>query len=92
MPESDLSGIATGNWGCGAFRGNPQLKVLIQLMAAAVSRRPIVYFTFGDKPLRDCISDMYWHLINHNISVGKYSLLSLLVYVSVFLFLINLFL
>ena len=27
--------IATGNWGCGAFGGDPQLKSLIQLMAAA---------------------------------------------------------
>ena len=28
--------IATGNWGCGAFRGDPTLKFLQQLMAAAV--------------------------------------------------------
>ncbi|XP_057337113.1 poly(ADP-ribose) glycohydrolase-like [Microplitis mediator] len=71
MPQRNLSAIATGNWGCGEFGGNPQLKVLIQLMAAAVSQRAIVYFTFGDKPLRDCISKMYWHLINHNISVSR---------------------
>ncbi|XP_057337109.1 poly(ADP-ribose) glycohydrolase-like [Microplitis mediator] len=71
IPERNLSAIATGKWGCGAFRGNPQLKVLIQLMAAAVSQRPVVCYTFGDNQLRDCISDMYWHLINHNISVAR---------------------
>jgi poly(ADP-ribose) glycohydrolase len=27
--------IATGNWGCGAFKGNTHLKAIVQLMAAA---------------------------------------------------------
>ncbi|XP_034945167.1 poly(ADP-ribose) glycohydrolase [Chelonus insularis] len=70
MPKNDLSAVATGNWGCGAFRGNPKLKVLIQLMAAAVAGRSLVYFTFGDKNLRDSVADMYWHLINQNVDVG----------------------
>jgi len=29
------AGIATGNWGCGAFNGNKQLKAMIQLIAAS---------------------------------------------------------
>lgn len=40
--------IATGNWGCGAFGGDPQLKFLIQLMAAAVAKKPLMYFTVDD--------------------------------------------
>lgn len=71
-PSNNLPAVATGNWGCGAFRGNPQLKVLVQLMAAAVAGRSMVYFTFGDTNLRDNVSDMYWHLIKHDIDVGKY--------------------
>ncbi|KAF7991985.1 hypothetical protein HCN44_010786 [Aphidius gifuensis] len=71
MHHDDLSAIATGNWGCGAFRGNPQLKVLIQLMAAAVAKRPMVYFTFGDKKLRDSVAEMYWHLVDRNIEIGN---------------------
>ncbi|KAK0181940.1 hypothetical protein PV327_000118 [Microctonus hyperodae] len=71
MPKNDLSAIATGNWGCGAFRGNPQLKVLIQLMAAAVSGRSMVYFTFNDKALRDSVAEMYWHLVDRNVDVGR---------------------
>ncbi|KAK0082139.1 hypothetical protein PV326_007329, partial [Microctonus aethiopoides] len=71
MPRNDLSAIATGNWGCGAFRGNPQLKVLIQLMAAAVSGRSMVYFTFNDKALRDSVAEMYWHLVDRNVDVGR---------------------
>lgn len=28
-------GIATGNWGCGAFGGDPQLKAVLQWIAAS---------------------------------------------------------
>ncbi|CAF0836933.1 unnamed protein product [Brachionus calyciflorus] len=40
--------IATGNWGCGAFNGNIELKFLIQLIAATEAGRDLVYFTFND--------------------------------------------
>ncbi|XP_046432924.1 poly(ADP-ribose) glycohydrolase-like isoform X2 [Neodiprion fabricii] len=71
IPRDKLSAIATGNWGCGAFRGDPQLKVLLQLMAAAVAGRAMVYFTFGDVELRNKVAAMYWHLIERNISIGQ---------------------
>ena len=63
--------VATGNWGCGAFGGDPHLKVLIQLMAAAECNRDILYFTFGDEELRDNIFDMYSFLKRNDITVGK---------------------
>ena len=66
-----LTAVATGNWGCGAFRGDPRLKCLIQLMVAAVTRRDVVYFTFGDKQLRDDVYNMYSLLTEKNITVGK---------------------
>lgn len=28
-------GIATGNWGCGAFGGDPEIKSMIQWLAAS---------------------------------------------------------
>lgn len=31
----DEVGIATGNWGCGAFGGDPELKAMIQWLAAS---------------------------------------------------------
>lgn len=34
MCHSDV-GIATGNWGCGAFGGDPQVKTVIQWLAAS---------------------------------------------------------
>ncbi len=56
--QSPPAAVATGNWGCGAFGGDPYLKCLIQLMAAAESGRDLCYFTFGDVDLRDRFSDL----------------------------------
>ena len=41
--------IATGNWGCGVFGGDIELKVLVQWMAASLAGRKVRYFGFGDK-------------------------------------------
>ncbi|XP_074657360.1 uncharacterized protein LOC141910566 [Tubulanus polymorphus] len=41
--------IATGNWGCGAFGGDPQLKAIIQWIAASyASSSAMIYYTFQD--------------------------------------------
>ncbi|XP_076162442.1 poly(ADP-ribose) glycohydrolase isoform X2 [Ptiloglossa arizonensis] len=68
--RNNLPAIATGNWGCGAFRGNPKLKVLLQLMAAAVTGRAMVYFTFGDTILRDDIDEMYSHFVENETNIA----------------------
>ena len=67
---SPLAAIATGNWGCGAYHGDPRLKCLLQLMAAAKAGRDVVYFTFGDRTLRDDLFDMYSLLKMKSITVG----------------------
>lgn len=70
---SDLTtpapGIASGNWGCGAFRGEATLKALLQLMACTVTSRPLVYFTFGNDELRDDVHNMHTYFIENNILV-----------------------
>lgn len=35
MAHQDKIGIVTGNWGCGAFGGDPELKAIIQWLAAS---------------------------------------------------------
>ena len=40
--------FATGNWGCGCFGGDLQLKALLQWMAASRAGRAMVYYPFGD--------------------------------------------
>ncbi|XP_034239743.1 poly(ADP-ribose) glycohydrolase-like [Thrips palmi] len=69
--SNTLAPVATGNWGCGAFRGDPHLKALLQLLAAGEAGRALVYFTFGDEKLRDRIFAMYQFLIDNNVTVGK---------------------
>lgn len=41
--------FATGNWGCGVFGGDPQLKALLQWMAASANERATHYYSFGDE-------------------------------------------
>ncbi|XP_017112375.1 poly(ADP-ribose) glycohydrolase [Drosophila elegans] len=52
-------GVATGNWGCGAFGGDSYLKALLQLMVCAQLGRPLAYYTFGDTDLRDDFHGMW---------------------------------
>nr|XP_018914273.1 PREDICTED: poly(ADP-ribose) glycohydrolase-like [Bemisia tabaci] len=66
-----ICGIATGNWGCGVFCGNAELKALLQVMAAGQTGRDLAYFTFKDDKLRDSIYKMYKFLCDKRSTVGK---------------------
>lgn len=70
VPLAQRSAIATGNWGCGAFRGDPQLKAIIQLMAASVAGRDLVYFTFGNKHLCQKLRAAHDLLTKRGVTVG----------------------
>ncbi|KAL5004025.1 hypothetical protein ScPMuIL_017481 [Solemya velum] len=43
--------VATGNWGCGAFRGDPHVKSLLQWMAASYAGVPLLLFYSFSNPL-----------------------------------------
>jgi poly(ADP-ribose) glycohydrolase len=45
--------IATGNWGCGAFGGDPAQKAVIQWLAASSVGRSLRYYTRGDERVGD---------------------------------------
>ena len=43
--------IITGKWGCGAFKGDPQLKFLIQWMACSEAGKRMKFCSFNEKSL-----------------------------------------
>jgi len=52
ISSDEYIGVSTGNWGCGAFGGNPEIKSMIQWIAASQALRPFVnYYTFEDASL-----------------------------------------
>lgn len=71
IEQEHLKPIATGNWGCGAFRGDKELKSLIQLIVAAQCKRNLVYFTFGDECLMQRFHELYELLCQNRIVVGQ---------------------
>nr|XP_043609856.1 poly(ADP-ribose) glycohydrolase 1-like isoform X2 [Erigeron canadensis] len=68
--SQDEVGIVTGNWGCGAFGGDPELKAMIQWLAASQALRPfVVYYTFGLEALQTLDQVARW-ITSHRWSVG----------------------
>jgi poly(ADP-ribose) glycohydrolase len=64
------SPVATGNWGCGAFRGDKHLKFLIQAMAAGGAARPLVYYCCGDREFVDQIVGLSARLRDKRVTVS----------------------
>ena len=62
--------IATGNWGCGAFNGNHELKFIQQWIAASFAGIEILdYYTFKDKNM--ILVAKYYEKINDKFKTPK---------------------
>ncbi|KDO20439.1 hypothetical protein SPRG_14311 [Saprolegnia parasitica CBS 223.65] len=62
LPDEPLTAphraIATGNWGCGVFGGDVQLKFLLQWVAASLQGRSTLrYYTFQHAALVNCLEN-----------------------------------
>eukprot|EP00759_Apiculatamorpha_spiralis_P034920 PhF_6_TR36007/c0_g1_i1/m.52173/K07759/PARG; poly(ADP-ribose) glycohydrolase len=68
-PKSKAA-ISTGNWGCGVFGGNAQLKALIQLCAASAVSRPVRYYTFGNAALAHGLAKIWKKAKDSKLTVG----------------------
>ncbi|KAF7836569.1 poly(ADP-ribose) glycohydrolase 1-like isoform X1 [Senna tora] len=70
MEQQDNIGVATGNWGCGAFGGDPEVKTIIQWLAASQALRPFIsYYTFGMEALQNLDQVVDW-ISSHGWTVG----------------------
>ena len=49
--------VSTGHWGCGAFGGDPNIKCLVQVMAASMAGvKKLDFYCFNDKVFHDLFS------------------------------------
>lgn len=71
VQTENLSAVATGNWGCGAFGGDKRLKALLQMMAAAEAERDLMYFTFGDADLVKDVLHIHKLITDTHATVGS---------------------
>jgi len=62
--------IATGNWGCGAFNGNHELKFIQQWIAASYAGiERLDYYTFKDKNM--ILVEKYYEKIKNKFKTAK---------------------
>ena len=61
--------VETGNWGCGVFRGDFQLKALLQWIAVSLVKKDIIYYPFGEELLED-LGRMVQVLQQRKITIG----------------------
>lgn len=59
--KSTTRPVATGNWGCGVFHGDPELKAVIQWIAASAAGCPVVaYHAFGEQRISGVSYPVCW--------------------------------
>jgi len=63
--------VSTGNWGCGIFRGDPQLKAMLQWISVTLSGRKVAYYTFSDRRMANgIIKDFIAGIAPKKVTVG----------------------
>jgi poly(ADP-ribose) glycohydrolase len=65
--------VATGNWGCGVFEGDAELKSLIQWMAISRSGKVMHYFPWSDEAIYYGLPELAEVIMNRGVSVGELS-------------------
>jgi poly(ADP-ribose) glycohydrolase len=75
MTKQGDTAIATGNWGCGVFKGDHVLKFLIQLIAISASNKSgMLYHTFGDDDLQQALFHIHGTILRKHQTTSKFSI------------------
>lgn len=72
LPDSPWR-IATGNWGCGAFGGDLELKSVIQWLAASRARREMHYFPWDEESVHEEFPPLVDAMVERGVTVGEVS-------------------
>jgi len=67
---ANFPSIATGNWGCGAFKGDAPLKAMLQWAAASQCGRQLRYFPF-ELTWGPILMDLSKNLVEKGATVGE---------------------
>ncbi|KAL9647504.1 hypothetical protein ABK040_006864 [Willaertia magna] len=67
----NLQKVSTGNWGCGAFGSDKQLKAIIQYIAATLSGKELLYYTFNEEELTNNFNNFAKIILEKKITVGQ---------------------
>jgi poly(ADP-ribose) glycohydrolase len=68
-PDSPAE-VATGNWGCGAFGGDPELKSVLQWLAATRAHKAMCYFPWANASLAAELPALTGALVASGATVG----------------------
>lgn len=64
-------GIITGNWGCGAFGGDPEVKAILQWLAASQALRPFVLYCTFDLEQLQAVDQVTQWILSEEWTVGE---------------------
>jgi poly(ADP-ribose) glycohydrolase len=62
--------VATGNWGCGVFNGDVELKALIQWLAASLVGREMHYFPYDNQRVLEVFPKLTAALLRKGVSAA----------------------
>nr|CDS19301.1 polyADP ribose glycohydrolase [Echinococcus granulosus] len=63
--------VVSGHWGCGVFKGDKELKCLIQMMACAQAGKSLAYCTFSDDDFAKKALQVFQVLCSSSCTVGQ---------------------
>jgi len=62
--------FVTGNWGCGAFGGDLQLKAIEQLLGASEAGFDLIYSTYKQNEFKLQLDTFWQWLVKNKVTVG----------------------
>lgn len=69
--EGTPNRVATGNWGCGAFGGDAELKSVIQWMAAIRTGKVMHYFPWDNEEVLSGLPNLATDLVARDVTVDE---------------------
>lgn len=71
VPSEEAASVATGNWGCGVFGGDVELKFLLQWIACALAKKHMHYFPFDEKRFEAVMVALGKRIVDCKITVAN---------------------